>query len=188
MGKVMVITIDDLGQRFTSMFTERVYRLETLDSYDAPNEHEPYRRFLAGEPVDPAWRQPWRKLVTGVVESGRTMARCHVVTEPLTDYVRFSLLHGYPASIESGEDVRIIGREAAAAAQLPEIDYWLFDDSLAARLIYDGAGHLLRVELINDAGELERFVHWRDTALRSAAPLAAYVAEHFVTTSERVSR
>ena len=44
-----VISFEQLVQDFDSLFRHRVFRLETLDWYDAPNEHEPYARFLAGE-------------------------------------------------------------------------------------------------------------------------------------------
>ena len=81
-----VITFEQLAERFTSLFEHRVFRLETLDYYDAPNEREPYARFLAGEPVDPAWREPWRKLVREVRASGRIMQRVHVVSDRPSDY------------------------------------------------------------------------------------------------------
>ena len=46
-----VISFEQLVQDFDSLFRQRVFRLVTLDWYDAPNEREPYARFLAGEPV-----------------------------------------------------------------------------------------------------------------------------------------
>jgi hypothetical protein len=61
--------------------------------------------------------------VRGVRESGRVMERVHAVSEPVTDYIRFSLLHGYPANLEAGEDVRVkprsrTGRTAAGTGFL----------------------------------------------------------------------
>ena len=35
------------------------------------------------------------------------MQRVHVVTEPLSDYIRFELT-GYAPNVEAGEDVRVI--------------------------------------------------------------------------------
>jgi hypothetical protein len=156
-----------------------VFRLESLDWYDAPNEREPYARFLAGRPVDPAWREPWKRLVREVRASGRTMQRVHVVSEPAADYIRFELLHVYPANAEAGEDVRILGRPDAAS--LPAMDFWLFDDDLAAVLSYDEAGAVSRVELDDAPGRLRWYVDDRDRALRLATPLAQYVAEHDLT-------
>jgi Family of unknown function (DUF6879) len=177
-----VISFEQLVRDFDSLFQHRVFRLETLDWYVAPNEREPYARFLAGERVDPAWREPWKKIVRGVRESGRVMQRVHVVTEPVSDYIRFELLHAYPANVQAGEDVRILGR--GQAGSLPDMDFWLFDDSTAAKLTYNRAGGVLQVELERDPGMLRWYLEDRDRALRLATPLARYVAEHNIT-SER---
>jgi Family of unknown function (DUF6879) len=174
-----VISFEQLVQDFDSLFQHRVFRLETLDWYDAPNEREPYGRFLAGQPVDPAWREPWKRLVRDVRASGRTMSRVHVVSEPVDDYIRFELLHGYPANVEAGEDVRILGREIAAQLIIPDTDFWLFDDDLAAELDYDGEGRVDHVRLTRHPSAMFGFS--RDTALKHAVPLAQYVAEHNIT-------
>jgi Family of unknown function (DUF6879) len=174
-----VISFEQLVQDFDSLFQHRVFRLETLDWYDAPNEHEPYRRFLAGEHVDPAWREPWQGIVRDVRKSGRVMQRVHVVSEPVTDYIRFELLHAYPASVQAGEDVRILGRQNAAS--LPKMDFWLFDDTLAAILTYDKAGAVSQIHLDDAPGRLRWFTDDRERALRLATPLVRYVADHNLT-------
>jgi hypothetical protein len=174
------ITLEQLGRDFTNLFRNRVFRLLALDFYDAPNEHEPYARFLAGEPVDPAWRRPWQALVTAVLESGRAMQRVHVVGEPVTDYVRFSLLHGYPYSVQAGEDVRILGRARAENLAL-QGDWWLFDDGRAAMLDYDANGCVDRVRMVEDPDLVRSFCSTRDHALRLAVPLTGYVAAHRIT-------
>lgn len=176
-----VISFEQLVQEFGSLFQHRVFRLETLDWYDAPNEHEPYARFLAGQPADWAWREPWRRLVRDVRAAGRIMQRVHVVTEPVTDYVRFELLRVYPANVEAGEDVRILGRKKANTEWLAFYDYWLFDDDLAAILVYDAAGQVKRVEMARDESTMGWFRSERDDILNLAAPLAGYVAKHNIT-------
>lgn len=163
------------------MFTRRVFRLLALDHYKAANEHEPYRAFLAGEPADLSWRQPWMGLVRGVRESRREMARVHVVTEPVSEYVRFSLLRGYPSNVAAGEDVRIIGRGLADAKLLPNMDFWLFDDGLAAVLEYDSDGNVEQVVLDQESAHLADYRRWREIALMGSTPLAEYVAEHGIT-------
>jgi hypothetical protein len=176
-----LITLERLAKDFTSLFQRRVFRLEALDYYDAANEREPYTAFLAGQPADPAWRRPWQGLVRGVRESGRTMERVHIVSEPVTDYIRFSLLHGYPASVEAGEEVRILGLAAASEAGLRRDDFWLFDDDLAALLAYDGDGRVERISLTNEPVTLALFCGTRERSLRLARPLAQYVADHKIT-------
>lgn len=179
-----LITFEQLVRDFDSLFRERVFRLETLDWYDAPNEHEPYARFLAGQPADLTWREPWKRLVRDVRASGRIMQRVHVVTEPVSDYVRFELLHVYPANVEAGEDVRVLGRAAAAANGIIQSeDFWLFDDDIAAVLRYDDGGRVEHVEL--KRGRVQgSYVLDRRLALRFSIPLAQYVAEHNITEKE----
>jgi hypothetical protein len=172
-----VITLDQLGRDFTGLFRRRVFRMEILDFYDAENEREPYTRFLAGEHVDPTWRKPWQGLVHGVCQSERIMQRVHVVSEPVSDYIRFSLLHGYPYSVQAGEDVRILGR-AQSDGMCSQGDWWLFDDSPAAVLLYDGSGAVERVEMNDDPAVLAGLCNVRDEALRLAVPLARYVSEN----------
>jgi len=176
-----VSTLEQLARDFTSLFKRRVFRLETLDYYDAENERDPYARFLAGQPVDPAWREPWKRLVRDVRASGRTMERVHVVSEPVSDYVRFSLLHGYPANVEAGEDVRILDRMKAFMELVWDGDFWLFDDELAAFLEYDRDGRPGNVYLYRDEPRLRFFCETRDEALRLATPLDQYVATNNIT-------
>ena len=178
-----VISFEQLVQDFDGLFRHRVFRLETLDWYDAPNEREPYRRFLAGEPVDPAWREPWKRLVRDVRASGRTMERVHIVSEPVSDYIRFELLHGYPANVDAGEDVRILGWDKAYAlgVNVRNWDYWLFDDDRAAALDYGDDGSVVRVEMIDRRRLIQSYCTLRDVALKGATPLAKYVAEHNIT-------
>jgi hypothetical protein len=174
-----VISFEQLVRDFDSLFKRRIFRLETLDEYDAPNEREPYARFLAGDPVDPAWREPWKRLVREVRASGRIMQRVHVVSEPVSDYIRFELLHVYPANVEAGEDVRILSRSEPWP---PGGDFWLFDDDLAAWLTYDGSGRVREVRLIGDDFAVRHHLGTvRADALRQSVPLAQYVAEHNIT-------
>ncbi len=177
-----VTSLDHLAQEFDRLFDRRVFRLETLDFYDAANERGPFADFRAGRPVSDRWRDNWRRIAGDITASGREMARVHVVTEPLTDYMQFMLLHGYPANVESGEYVGIVDR--AQAATLPDLDFWLFDDDLAGILVYDAAGAVERVEWHGRDDEpqfLADCCEDRDRALQLAVPLAEYVKEHKIT-------
>jgi hypothetical protein len=185
-----VISFEQLVRDFDSLFQRRVFRLETLDYYDAPNEHEPYARFLAGRPADWAWREPWKRIVREHREAGRKMERVHIVSEPLSDYARFELLRVYPANVEAGEEVRILSRPIAEKLSLDLAlsgDFWLFDHTLAARLIYDDSGAVSRVELEHDPGELHHLMQARGWAMFYSTPLAQYVAERHITEGKQAA-
>lgn len=168
--------------QFGDLLGERTFRLELLDFYIAPNEREPYARFLAGEPHDPTWREPWKCFVQQARGAGKRLERVHVVTEPLTEYVHFELTCAYPASVEAGEDVRILPRDVAVDLALPSCDFWLFDDRLAM-MRYDEGGNWLSVEFIDDALAVALAARARNVALQHAIPLSAYLGQ--LTTEER---
>ncbi len=93
---------------FTS-FRHTAYRLETLQQYGVGYEDQSFRTFLAGEPpvTDPA-RDEWTSMIRAAVTDGKTFQRIHLVTEPLSDYLRYELEWWYRPNTEAGDDVRIL--------------------------------------------------------------------------------
>lgn len=118
-----------------------IFRLETLPYYAGdPN----FDRFLAGEPwQDTESKRSWCDLVRRRTVEGVSMQRVHVVTEPLSDYLRFELSWSYPPNVEAGEDIRVL---VGSAEALPRArDFWLFDDTQAWWMDYDQQGQLTGV-------------------------------------------
>ncbi|MEU0507150.1 DUF6879 family protein [Nocardia sp. NPDC005998] len=103
------------------------FHLEVLDSYAEPHEYEPLRRFLAGQPDDYAWFQDWTNLVQETVSRGVAVTRVRIVTEPHTDYTRFSMAVA-ELNTKAGEDIRYLPRHLAG--EVSPDDFWLFDDEL----------------------------------------------------------
>ncbi|MEV5572493.1 DUF6879 family protein [Spirillospora sp. NPDC052269] len=111
-------------------FAHTARRLEVRDRYDSPSEHEPLRRFLAGEPKDMGWIQNWTRDVGQAVADGKVFQRVRVVSVPLSDYARFGLdLSRH--NIATGEDIRSVDRRDAEG--VPGFDYWVFDSARAWR-------------------------------------------------------
>jgi hypothetical protein len=169
------MTPERFADQFGDLFSQSSYRLELLDTYVAPGEQEPFRRFMAGEPRDDAWRDPWKRFVRFARASGKRMERVHVVTEPLTDYMQFELEWVYPANVEAGEDVRVLPRSAAASLNLPDRDYWLLDSRRVAVMDYDAHGNWTGVDLIDDPDAVAWHLRGRDLALRHSTPLFTYL-------------
>ena len=164
------------GEEFWQMFLSfehTAFRLETRDSYDEPVEVEPYRRFLTGEPADNSWFMDYYRLVQGWVATGRRVERVRVVTEPHSDYVRWSLGVAVLAT-EAGEDIRYLPRTRAAQLDLPDEDYWLFDSRRAARLHFGDGDQRVGVKLLEDPTAVARRCQWRDLAWHHAVPFAEY--------------
>jgi hypothetical protein len=121
-------------------FERTAYHLEVLDTYSTPEEDEPFRKFLAGEPDDYEWFKDWEELVREETASGKVMHRARVVTEPHVDYTRWGLVVAH-RNIEAGEDIRYLPRHQINPSELTTDDWWLFDGSLVAFTLFtpDGA-------------------------------------------------
>jgi hypothetical protein len=166
----------DRGFEDTSLFSRSAYRLELLDWYTSPATESRLARFLAGEKVTEAERASWLATVRTARETGRTMARVHVIADPLTDYLRYELAC-YESSVAAGEDIRILPADIAAGLDLPDFDYWLFDDERAAVQKYGDRGTWLGAELVTEPGFVAACRRWQDTAMSNAILLSAYTAE-----------
>jgi hypothetical protein len=174
----IIMAPDDIDQAFGdgSLFARSAFRLELLDDYDSPITRERIARFLAGEPEDQDVRDYWDQVVGDARQAGKIMERVHVVSEPLTDYLRFEF-DFYRGSVRAGEDIRILTADDAAGLELPGFDFWLFDDSRAAVMYYAERGVWLRTEIVTEPGFVEHCRRWRRAALSRAIPFNTFMAE-----------
>lgn len=161
-------------------FKRSCFRLETLQHYGGSGEDESITAFLAGTtPAPHPGKREWMALVRVAVRDQRSMARVHVVTEPLTDYMHFEVAWSYAHSVAAGEDVRIIALAEGQPwpAELPPAgsDFWLFDDTELFWMRYEADGTWSGIEYTTDPDAARQACHWRDTALRLAQPWASFV-------------
>jgi hypothetical protein len=63
------------------------------------------------------------------VKARKSVRRARIVSEPLSDYQRWSYSIAYPM-VEAGEDIRWVPRRLVSSVALPGNDYYLFDDQL----------------------------------------------------------
>jgi hypothetical protein len=171
---VVAMSPDAFDDCFTELFEHEAFRLELLDRYDSPGTQQRVERFLAGEPDDPAIRAGWDALIADLARAGKSISRVHVVSEPLTDYLRFELAF-YAGSVAAGEDVRILPRVRTADMSLPAFDFWLFDDRTAAVMTYDCAGSWQGVQVVTDHKLVSDCRGWREAMIRRAMPLTDYM-------------
>lgn len=170
-------------------FSYSVFRLETLQSYGNSGEDEAFVAFLADEPApyEPAVEE-WDAMIRRNVQAGRIQQRVHVVTEPLTDYMRFELT-GYAQSVDAGEEVRIVrvAENESWPSDVPRSDFFLFDSSELYLQHYGDAGEWLGTEPITDPAAIVRACRWRDAALYRATPWWDYLRNHHPELVQRVA-
>jgi uncharacterized protein DUF6879 len=113
--------------------------MEMRDAY-TPQDPD-YRRWLAGDHFDPADRWPeWIETVRAIVERGVVVRRARIVSEPVTDYIRYEHALTDRLNIASGELVRWLPRSKASDLALPGNDFWVFDDRLVLFNHFAGDG------------------------------------------------
>ncbi|MFI1032004.1 DUF6879 family protein [Streptomyces sp. NPDC020951] len=111
--------------------------------------------YMQSDPEYVAWRNgsrgtsryldqatsPWLALMRDTTGRGVTIRRARIVSEPVTDYIRFEH-HVTTGNVAAGEQVRWLPRRRASDIALPGNDFWLFDDSLVVFLHFTGDGEL----------------------------------------------
>ncbi|MDR7302236.1 DUF6879 family protein [Haloactinomyces albus] len=160
---------EDFQQLFRE-FTFTAFRLENQGIYREPHEAEPLRQFLAGEQPDDRWLQPWVDNVRKATSEGRQFQRVRVLTEPLTDYLRFEMDLALRQNIPAGEDIRAVSQPEAVGLGLPEnTDFWMFDDERVA-LMHFGDHGMLGAEMLTDPDTVAQYREWCDRAWDVAVP------------------
>jgi len=154
-------------------FGASAFRLELQQTYRIPEERERLATFLAGgrKPVVDA---PWRRMVKAKTEAGASMVRAKVIRQPFTDYTRFLLAWGIPDNIEAGERYWIVD-DTDRGLDLPDHDFWFFDDEQVVRLDFAADGTFLGRDLV-EAPDLKRYRAWRDDALSHGVPFDDWTA------------
>jgi hypothetical protein len=163
-------------------FTATAFRLETLDSYDTPGEAAGLAAFRAGQPVPERsmWGTLWVGRISNSIATGKHWSRVHIVTRPVTEYVRYAI-GSYLESSAAGEDISLANRDSVPALEELRTDFWLFDHEtsypFAAIISYDDAGRYLGADVTDAPPVIARCIGQRALALAAAQPLAEYVKE-----------
>ena len=131
-------------------FKRDAIHLEMRDIYATEIERGRFRKWLDGEPLNPAdeaeWWRPWHTMMRRNMDASKTMRRLRIVSEPVTDYIRFEWLDAEQL-VKAGEDVRWLPRRHASMLLLPGNDFWLFDDETVVFTYFSGDGVILGYEL-----------------------------------------
>ncbi|MFH8467514.1 DUF6879 family protein [Streptomyces sp. NPDC017991] len=117
--------------------------LEMRDAYGVAGEADDFSCWQrTGErdtdPESPYWSE-WTSLVRRTVARGVVVRRARIVSEPVTDYIRYEHA-GTVVNVAAGEQVRWLPRRQASDIALPGNDFWLMDERLICWNHFSGAG------------------------------------------------
>lgn len=93
---------------------------------------------------------PWAELVREVSSHGVVVRRARIVSEPVSDYVRFEYDLTGPLNVAAGEQVRWLPRRRASDIALPGNDFWLFDGRVVRFNHFTGDGQSAGPEVVDD--------------------------------------
>ncbi|WP_371784666.1 DUF6879 family protein [Streptosporangium subroseum] len=99
--------------------------------------------------VDTHW-QEWRDEVRNTVARGVAIRRARIVSQPVTEFIRYEYELTSPLNVAAGEQVRWLPRDQASGLTLPGNDFWVFDDHLVRFTFFAGNGEYVGEELATD--------------------------------------
>ena len=151
--------------------------LETRDAYGTETEQPHIEKWRRGEPDESDWLDEWLAMLRGHRAAGRTCRRARVVSEPVSDYQRWSLSI-IDTFIEAGEDIRYIPRPRLVTVCLPGSgDFYVFDDELVLFLHYAGSGTNASYEIAEDPQTVRTCRQAFETVWDMATPVRDYRPE-----------
>jgi hypothetical protein len=120
-------------------FEREAIHLETRDTYGTAVELPHMARWAAGEPDDLEWLQQRCATLREAGRAGKSVRRARIVSEPLSDYQRWSYSIAQPM-VDAGEDIRWVPRRLLSSTAIPGNDFYLFDGRIVTFLTYTGSG------------------------------------------------
>jgi hypothetical protein len=153
--------------------TRSAVHLEMRDAY-TPFDPE-FQAWKQGKPRTPPdtpdW---WHNLVREHAARGIRFRRARIVSEPVSDYIRFEHEATGWLNVAAGEEVRWLPRRRASDLCLPGNDFWLFDDRLIRFHHFSGDGEIVEDELCDDLAVIARCMAAFEAVWDRAVPHAEY--------------
>jgi hypothetical protein len=139
--------------RLLRTFKRSSDHLEMRDAYGTEIELPYMAKWAAGEQDDLVWLNDWCATLKDHAARGKRVRRARVVSEPLSDYQRWSYSIAGPM-VDAGEDIRWVPRALVSTIALPGNDFYLFDDRLVVFLLYAGSGLNAGMEASTDPADI----------------------------------
>ncbi|GHH13101.1 DUF6879 family protein [Streptomyces rubradiris] len=168
----MLLDGEEWAARFRS-FQREAWRLETLPEYRVPQEAEEIKAYLAGERIDPhAYSNEYTDDLKQLRREGKSKGRVHIVTRPLSDYLRFEFMY-YQPHAWAGDDIRIMDVTGRPNPLQGVQDFWMFDQSEVVLMNYEPDGTQISREVFE--GDVTPFLEYQRIALAESVPFEEYV-------------
>jgi hypothetical protein len=128
--------------------TTSAVHLEMRDAY-TPSDPQ-FLEWKTGTPRPVPANPAWYELVRAHVARGVRFRRARIVSEPVSDFIRFEHEATAGLNVAAGEEVRWLARRRASDLCLPGNDFWLFDSRLVRFHHFSGDGDIVEDEMVSD--------------------------------------
>lgn len=117
------LTVEDMLKvvRFSAV------HLEMRDDYGWTDSAFLHWRATGKHPDDDPRDEAWRLVIGDAVARGVALRRLRVVSEPVSEYIRWEWEITSQINVAAGENVRWLSRHTAVGLMLPAHDLWMFD-------------------------------------------------------------
>jgi hypothetical protein len=134
-----------------------------------------YLDWRARQRIDPAerWRD-WFQRLRATVERGVQIRRARIISEPVTQYIKFEYDVTDGLNIAAGEEVRWLPRRQASDLALPGNDFWLFDNRLLQFSYFSGDGDWLEIEQTTEPATVDLCAAAFEAVWKRATPHERY--------------
>ncbi|MGO4425401.1 DUF6879 family protein [Streptomyces sp. MCAF7] len=154
-------------------FQSEAWRLETLPAYKVPQEEEEILAYLAGERIDPhTHSNAYTDDLKRVRRTGKSKGRVHIVTRPLSTYLRYEFMY-YRPHVWAGEDIRIMDVADRENPLVGVQDFWMFDKKEVVLMHYQADGTQISREV--HEGDVTPYLKYQRIALAESVPFEEYV-------------
>ncbi|MEL3944517.1 DUF6879 family protein [Streptomyces sp. LNU-CPARS28] len=168
----MLLDGDEWRRRFAEIKQE-AWRLETLPQYLVPQEAELFAAFRDDRPITPYTASSYTDRVSRQRAEGKCNGRVHVVTQPLSDYLRFEFARFYTVHVRAGDDIRILDVTNRPNPLEGAQDFWMFDRSEVVLMNYEADGTQINREVFE--GDVSPFIEYQRIAMAESVPFEEYV-------------
>ena len=151
---------------------ESAIHLEMRDNYTPRGPV--FVDWKAGIPIEFGRHQAWVDLVGATIARGVRWRRARIVSEPVTEYIKYEYETTTIVNVPAGEEVRWLPRRLASDIPLPGNDFWVFDGKLVRFTHFTGDGDYGPHELTDDPEIVKLCVNAFETVWDRATDHADY--------------
>jgi hypothetical protein len=172
MSRTLINPNEEFGALFPGI-KRSSWRWECQGDYKV--DHPKVQRWREGKTEDPEdTRGWWIEFQRGLKEAGIPFERVRMLTEPLTEYLRW-MLDITDWNIDAGEDIRWLPESKARELDMPRYDFYLFDDNRVVLMHFDDEKLLSGAEIVDDADVVAQHQEYRQRVWSLATPHREYV-------------